>query len=54
MPDADTPDPDSPHHHRCGEDDRTVSSGQISAAHTVEDLGFALEQFAAVKKELGL
>jgi len=27
---------------------------QISAAHTVEDLGFALEQFAAVKKALGL
>jgi len=32
MPDADTPDPDSPHHHQGGEDDRTVSSGLISAA----------------------
>ena len=27
---------------------------QISAAHTEEDLSFALEQFAAVKKELGI
>lgn len=54
MPDAYTPDPDSPHHHQGGEDDRTVSSGQISAAHTEEDLGFALEEFAAVQKELGL
>jgi glycine C-acetyltransferase len=27
---------------------------QISAAHSPEDLAFAIEQFAAVKKELGL
>jgi len=27
---------------------------QISAAHTQQDLAFAIEQFAAVKKELGL
>ena len=27
---------------------------QISAAHSREDLAFAIEQFAAVKKELGL
>ena len=27
---------------------------QISAAHTREDLEFALEQFAAVRRELGL
>jgi len=27
---------------------------QISAAHTVEDLNFALEQFGAVKKDLGI
>jgi glycine C-acetyltransferase len=27
---------------------------QISAAHSREDLAFAVEQFAAVKKELGL
>ena len=27
---------------------------QISAAHSLEDLAFAIEQFAAVKKELGL
>ena len=27
---------------------------QISAAHTQADLTFALEQFSAVKKELGL
>ena len=27
---------------------------QISAAHTRQDLTFAIEQFAAVKKELGV
>jgi glycine C-acetyltransferase len=27
---------------------------QISAAHSREDLAFAIEQFAAVKKDLGL
>jgi glycine C-acetyltransferase len=27
---------------------------QVSAAHTMEDLKFAVEQFAAVKKELGI
>jgi glycine C-acetyltransferase len=27
---------------------------QISAAHTEEDLQFAIEQFAAVGKELGI
>ena len=27
---------------------------QISAAHTRQDLAFAIEQFSAVKKELGL
>ncbi len=27
---------------------------QMSAAHSLEDLGFAIEQFAAVKQELGL
>jgi glycine C-acetyltransferase len=27
---------------------------QISAAHTENDLAFALEQFAAVKRELGM
>ncbi|MBA3850112.1 MAG: glycine C-acetyltransferase, partial [Opitutus sp.] len=27
---------------------------QVSAAHSQEDLAFAIEQFAAVKRELGL